>query len=85
MALQRIGRFIIWNYLYRNSGFIVHPNVGGALIVDEGGETAVNNSHLREFFNVNSNDYRLSSVIHHFYTLANTFEQDINEGAFSCR
>jgi altronate dehydratase len=56
------------------SGFIVNPNVGAALVVDEG-LGAVNNEVLRSY--MEENGYPLADVPHHFMSLGRSFGLDL--------
>ena len=60
------------------SGFMVHSNVGAVLAVDAGNE-AVNNTLLKEY--LESNDYPLDQVVHHFSSLDGNLEQQLSETA----
>jgi altronate dehydratase len=59
------------------AGFVVHPNVGAVLIVDDGSE-AVGNAALRAF--LLEADYPLAEVPHRFLTLSGDLEQDLRQG-----
>lgn len=59
------------------AGFMVHPNVGAVLAVDEGNEF-VNNNALREW--MRKNDYPLAETVHSFMSLRNPLEQDLDTG-----
>ena len=59
------------------SGFIVHPNVGAVLIVDQGQEP-VTNVVLRSYFALNK--YPLDSVVHAFLSVGDTFQQSMDKG-----
>ena len=57
------------------AGFIAHPNIGAALIVDyPHGE--MNNQTLRNY--MEQNNYPLSNVHHHFMSLSHSFDDDLN-------
>jgi altronate dehydratase len=60
------------------AGFIVHPNVGAALIVDEGDE-AITNADLRRY--LVEHGYPLDEVPHAFFTLGAGFAGDLARGA----
>lgn len=57
------------------AGFVAHPNVGAVLAIDYGNE-AINNADLREY--LLANDYPLEHVIHRFYSLSASFEDNVN-------
>ena len=57
------------------AGFVAHPNVGAVLAIDYGSE-AINNADLREY--LLANDYPLEHVIHRFYSLSASFEDNVN-------
>ncbi|HWE64595.1 MAG TPA: UxaA family hydrolase [Chloroflexota bacterium] len=59
-------------------GFIVHPNVGAVLAVDQDDE-AVTNDLLRRF--METNGYPLAEVPHRFFTLGGGFQEDLEQGA----
>ena len=59
------------------SGFVVHPNVGAVLVVDEE-EGAVNNRMLRSY--MEEHGYPLSDVRHEFMSLGRSFGLDLNRG-----
>lgn len=48
------------------AGFMVHPNVGAVLAIDQGGE-AVNNARLRAW--LEDHDYPLADVVHAFFSM----------------
>ena len=56
------------------SGFIVNPNVGAVLVVDEGG-VAVNNEALRSY--IEENGYDLAGLPHRFMSLGRSFGLDL--------
>ena len=60
------------------AGFVVHPNVGAVLAVDQGDE-AVDNRLLRRYLREHS--YPLDQVLHRFVTLRDGFEADLERGA----
>lgn len=60
------------------SGFLVHPNVGAVLAVDDGNE-AVTNARLNQY--ADDHHYPLSHVPHYFLTLQNAFQADLDRGA----
>ncbi len=60
------------------SGFLVHPNVGAVLAVDDGAE-AVNNALLKQY--MDTHNYPLDDVPHHFLTLQSAFQADLDRGA----
>ncbi|ETX02078.1 MAG: hypothetical protein ETSY1_04950, partial [Candidatus Entotheonella factor] len=60
------------------SGFLVHPNTGAVLAVDDGTE-AVTNARLKQY--ADTHNYPLSHVPHHFLTLQNAFQADLDRGA----
>ena len=57
------------------AGFMIHPNVGAVLALDYGGE-AVTNADLRAY--MLENDYPLDHVPHRFYSLARSFEANVD-------
>jgi altronate dehydratase len=59
------------------AGFVVHPNVGAVLVVDQGDE-AVTGALLREY--LATYDYPLADVPHRFVTLRDRFEDDLARG-----
>ena len=59
------------------SGFVVHPNVGAVLIVDEPG-AAVDSRMLRDY--LEEHGYPLADVPHRFLGLRGGFEHDLAEG-----
>ncbi|GAC1427602.1 MAG: hypothetical protein NVSMB65_00390 [Chloroflexota bacterium] len=59
------------------SGFMVHPNVGAVLAVDDG-EGPVTNESLRRY--MQEHEYPLSQVPHHFLTLGGGFEHSLEQG-----
>jgi altronate dehydratase len=60
------------------AGFIVNPNVGAALIVDDG-HGPITGRAVREW--MRAHDYPLDHVMHRFVTLRNSFEADLDLGA----
>ena len=56
------------------AGFMVHPNVGAVLAVDEGDE-AVTNEDLRRY--LEANHYPLADLPHRFLTLSDGFEASL--------
>jgi altronate dehydratase len=56
------------------AGFMVHPNVGAVLAVDEGDE-AVTNDDLRRY--LEANHYPLADLPHRFFTLSDGFEASL--------
>ncbi len=60
------------------SGFLVHPNVGAVLAVDDGTE-AVTNTLLKSY--CDAYDYPLQHVTHQFLTLQGNFQADLDRGA----
>jgi altronate dehydratase len=59
------------------SGFVVHPNVGAVLVVDEDGG-AVNGRMLRSY--MEEHGYPLEDVPHRFMSLGRSFAQDLDRG-----
>ena len=59
------------------SGFVVHPNVGAVLVVDEE-EGAVNGRMLRSY--MEEHGYPLADVPHEFMSLGRSFAQDLDRG-----
>ncbi|HVA89280.1 MAG TPA: UxaA family hydrolase [Chloroflexota bacterium] len=59
------------------AGFMVHPNVGAFLAVDEGGE-AVTNLRLQRF--MEENTYPLAAIPHAFLTLGDGFQANLARG-----
>lgn len=59
------------------SGFVVHPNVGAVLVVDED-DGAVNNRMLRSY--MEEHGYPLEDVPHRFMSLGRTFGLDLEKG-----
>jgi altronate dehydratase len=59
------------------SGFVVHPNVGAVLVVDEEGG-AVTGRMLREY--MGEHDYPLTHVPHRFTSLGRRFADDLRAG-----
>jgi altronate dehydratase len=60
------------------AGFMVHPNVGAVLAVDEEG-AAITNDMLRRY--AQENGYPLGTVPHELFTLSGSFEEDLERGA----
>ena len=60
------------------AGFLVHPNVGAVLFVDEEGD-AVTGSDVREF--MSERDYPEITVPHAFLTRRGAFEEDLRAAA----
>ncbi len=60
------------------AGFIVNPNVGAALIVDDG-HGPITGREMREW--MRAHDYPLDQVLHRFVTLRSSFEADLDLGA----
>ncbi|MCY4146578.1 MAG: UxaA family hydrolase [Chloroflexi bacterium] len=56
------------------AGFMVHPNVGAVLVIDYGSE-AITNAQLRDYMLANA--YPLEHVRHHFYSLRQSFNENI--------
>jgi altronate dehydratase len=56
------------------AGFMTHPNVGAVVAIDYGSE-AITNETLREY--MQANGYSLEHIPHHFYSLSNTFEANV--------
>jgi altronate dehydratase len=59
------------------AGFMVHPNVGAVLCVDDGAGPITSDS-LREY--LRAHDYPLDDVRHHFWNLSGNFEADLERG-----
>jgi altronate dehydratase len=59
------------------AGFIINPNVGAALIVDDG-HGPITGREVREW--MRAHDYPLDQVLHRFVTLRNSFEADLDLG-----
>jgi altronate dehydratase len=59
------------------SGFVVHPNVGAVLVVDEA-EGAFNNRMLRSY--MEEHGYPLADVPHEFMSLGRSFGLDLKRG-----
>lgn len=67
-------------YLH-DSGFIVNPNVGAALVVDGGvDDVGVNNGHLQAFLSAHRGGYIIEDLPLHFFSLRQTFEDDLSTG-----
>jgi altronate dehydratase len=60
------------------AGFMVNPNVGAVLAVDQGGE-AVNNVGLGEY--LTQHQYPLEHLPHHFMSLSRSFQDDLETAA----
>lgn len=60
------------------AGFIVNPNVGATLIVDDG-HGPITGREVREW--MQAHNYPLDHVLHRFVTLRNSFEADLDLGA----
>lgn len=60
------------------AGWMVHPNVGAVLAVDQGDEP-VNNTALRTF--MAGRDYPLEEVPHSFFSIAGDFEAELARAA----
>ena len=60
------------------AGFAVHPNIGAMLLVDYGTE-AVTNEMLQSY--MRREGYALDDVVHHFYRLQGSFDEDLANGA----
>jgi len=54
--------------------FMVHPNVGAVIALDYGNEP-INNATLREY--MQANDFPLEDVLHTFYSLTNSYEDNV--------
>ncbi len=59
------------------AGFVVHPNVGGVLILDEG-PAWVSNGVLRQY--MRDHGYPLEEVLHQFLTLDGDFPRKLDQG-----
>ncbi|NEU32065.1 altronate dehydratase [bacterium LRH843] len=59
------------------SGFIVNPNVGAVLIVDQGNEP-VTNKMVEEF--AREHNYPLYDVLHRFISVQGAFEENLTKG-----
>ncbi|MDQ4128259.1 MAG: UxaA family hydrolase [Actinomycetota bacterium] len=57
------------------SGFMVNPNVGAVLVLDQGGEGAVTNEMLRSY--ALEHGYPLEDVPHEFVSLGGSFRADL--------
>ena len=57
------------------SGFMVNPNVGAVLALDQGGEEAVTNRMLRDY--IEEHDYPIDDVRHEFMSLEGGFRADL--------
>ncbi len=60
------------------AGFTVHPNIGAMLLVDYGTE-AVTNDMLKTY--MLREGYALDDVVHSFYRLKGSFDEDLASGA----
>ena len=60
------------------AGFIINPNVGAALIVDDD-HGPITGRDVREW--LRAHDYPLDRVLHRFVTLRSSFEADLDLGA----
>ena len=60
------------------AGFTVHPNIGAMLLVDYGTE-AVTNAMLKAY--MLREGYALDDVVHSFYRLKGSFDEDLASGA----
>ncbi len=60
------------------AGFMIHPNVGAVLAVDQGGE-AVNNAALREY--LTRRNYPIDELPHQFMSLSRSFTDDLDAAA----
>ena len=60
------------------AGFTVHPNIGAMLLVDYGTE-AVTNDMLKAY--MLREGYALDDVVHSFYRLKGSFDEDLASGA----
>ena len=60
------------------AGFTVHPNIGAMLLVDYGTE-AVTNEMLQSY--MRREGYALDDVVHRFYQLQGSFDEDLGSGA----
>ncbi|MGH3145190.1 MAG: UxaA family hydrolase, partial [Rubrobacter sp.] len=57
------------------SGFMINPNVGAVLVLDQGGEGAVTNEMLRSY--AGEHGYPLDDVPHEFLSLGGSFRADL--------
>lgn len=57
------------------SGFMVNPNVGAVLCLDQGGEGAVTNEMLQSY--LDEHDYPIVDVPHEFMSLEGSFRADL--------
>ncbi len=62
------------------SGFMVNPNVGAVLILDQGAEGAVTNEMLRSY--AEEHGYPLDDVPHEFVSLEGGFRADLERAKF---
>lgn len=60
------------------AGFVVNPNVGAVLAVDQGNET-VNNIALHDY--LTAHEYPLADLPHHFMSLSRSFADDLEAAA----
>lgn len=65
------------------AGFVVHPNVGAALVVGEDLGGALTNDDLRSY--MQENGYPLADVPHRFMTLGRSFGRDLKEAEETVR
>lgn len=56
------------------AGFVTHPNVGAVIALDYGNEP-INNATLHDY--MQANDYPLEHVLHTFYSLTNSYEDNV--------
>jgi altronate dehydratase len=59
------------------SGFVVNPNVGAVLVLDQGGEGAVTNETLRSY--LEEHRYPVVDVPHAFMSLEGSFRSDLEK------
>ncbi|HEX2180914.1 MAG TPA: UxaA family hydrolase [Rubrobacteraceae bacterium] len=57
------------------SGFVINPNVGAVLVLDQGGEGAVTNEKLRSY--LEEHRYPVEDVPHAFMSLQGSFRADL--------
>src|ERR671910_1240780 len=57
------------------SGFVINPNVGAVLVLDQGGEGAVTNEMLRSY--LEEHRYPVEDVPHAFMSLEGSFRSDL--------
>lgn len=60
------------------AGFMIHPNVGAVLAVD-GGAAGITNLMLLRY--LSRHGYPLNAVPHHFFSLAGSFAQELEQAA----